>query len=402
MRSICITALYVVHSWAMSPETEPLPSGDLDISEYPTVVVIPDVHGDFDAALQSLYMAYKEVTMPTMDHDLLTPKQFFEIFDDVVLDNADPRRVALVTEGVALVQLGDLIDKGPYSAAAIDLFENVEAILGWKVLKLYGNHEVKTMTSTYSESKGYVDDADVEFFETRENRICSFHKNGKYYNTLIRSNLGMVRWAASAGIPQASGTARANTLFVHAGIDMSWFNYVEIHDRLELHEGETREHPGAFVDRLNHLIRQYLVDYSFEGTVNTNVPFLLNPNSPMSTRAVSREKADNPCGLVDDALRFFDVDRIVVGHSPQETRLPLIMCDGKFVDIDIGMSAWMFPDDGSQPMAYVMRANPGDGSLLAADVLLEQPVAPFFKTILRITRVARPRRRWQNRRRNPR
>jgi hypothetical protein len=87
---------------------------------------------------------------------------------------------------------------------------------------------------------------------------------------------------------------------VHAGIDLSWFNYVEIHDRLKLYESETFDAHGAFVDRLNDLVRQYLVEYSVEGTDNKNFPFLLNQNSPMSTRTVSREKAGNPCYLVDE------------------------------------------------------------------------------------------------------
>jgi hypothetical protein len=73
MRSISVTSLFFVHSRATSPATEPWPSANLDVLEYPNVVVIPFVHGDFDAALQSMYMAYKDVTMPTMDHHILTP-----------------------------------------------------------------------------------------------------------------------------------------------------------------------------------------------------------------------------------------------------------------------------------------------------------------------------------------
>lgn len=82
--------------------------------------------------------------------------------------------------------------------------------------------------------------------------------------------------------------------------------------------------------------------------------------------------AGNPCYLVDEALQFFDVDRIVVGNSPHETPRPLIMCGGKLVEISIGMSAWILPREASQPIGYVMR-------LFSADELLEQPVAPFFQ-----------------------
>ena len=137
------------------------------------------------------------------------------------------------------------------------------------------------MTSAYSDEKGYVDDADVKYFWNL-GRAALFLPQ-KWNNTLIRSNLGMVRWASSAGAPQASGKTRADTLFVHADIDMSWFNYVEIHNRLKLYESETFDGHGAFVDRLNDLVRQYLVEYSAEGTDNKNVP---NQNSPMSTRTV--------------------------------------------------------------------------------------------------------------------
>jgi hypothetical protein len=53
------------------------------------------------------------------------------------------------------------------------------------------------------------------------------------------------------------------------------------------------------------------------------------------------------CGLVNDILEGLDASRLVIGHTPVQSlnssaTEPLVFCDGAFLDVDVGISRWMY------------------------------------------------------------
>ena len=98
-----------------------LPNANIDPSEYKTIVVIPDVHGDYYAAVMSLWIAYQQ----TVDNLEINLAEFKRILRQAIMAVRDTNDELVVTEDmkippstgkIALVQLGDVIDRGPENA----------------------------------------------------------------------------------------------------------------------------------------------------------------------------------------------------------------------------------------------------------------------------------------------
>jgi hypothetical protein len=85
-------------------------------------------------------------------------------------------------------------------------------------------------------------------------------------------------------------------------------------------------------------------------------------DSSLNNRAISsifgEAGQDELCSLwLPPILERWDVERIIVGHNPQESRRVRVRCNGRIVLADVGISKWIFNDDGN-PMAIV-QANGG-------------------------------------------
>ena len=132
-RFVCLVALVSVEA-VTAAQTADATSGSPS-----HVVVIPDVHGDRDAFIQSLWLGSLAV-----GESGIAFTQFNSTFYDTFTSSSSPQRLSSRTD-VAMVQLGDLIDRGPFSVDCITIASVVSQVLGWQTTRLIGTHETMAM-----------------------------------------------------------------------------------------------------------------------------------------------------------------------------------------------------------------------------------------------------------------
>jgi hypothetical protein len=369
-------------------------------------VVIPDTHGDFKSAVRSVSAAYTNIRARITPGAAQAIKDEDESgFRKRMVDSIKNFRKGILPESFAfqedaskivLIQLGDLVDRGPHSIDCIDLFEVLPSVLGWKVIKLYGNHDIWTVlgnpmieTENGGRIKGYIHKDDLKKFvpagaplneeSNSKYRIPQFRKGGKYYQRYINSYLAMSRLTSTK-------TPSTNTLFVHAGIDLDWF--FEIAFKVpefsrwvmsaSRRADQTSMTQNGDINAFNRAVRKYLLSDRWDEEKNR----FFAPNAHIRsddvaksflwTRRIPNRKwyQFGTCGLVEGILRFFNVARIIVGHTPQERWEFKTMCGGQFMIIDVGMSEWM--SGQPRPTAMVMKIDENEAIEEKLFVALEQ------------------------------
>jgi hypothetical protein len=192
-----------------------------------------------------------------------------------------------------LVQTGDLLDRGDDEQQILDDLERLEqesVAAGGRTVWLNGNHEVMNVAGDWR----YVTPGGLADFEdVPGGRKAAFTPGGRYSQILAGQNL-----VAVVG----------DTAFVHGGIV-----------------------PGvaAGLDDANHAARCWLAGQGPSPAV------LEDDRGPLWDRSFGRDDVD--CALLDRALAELKVERLVVGHTPQEAGVNE-RCDGKLWRIDVGLA----------------------------------------------------------------
>lgn len=303
--------------------------GFFDARRYAHVVVIPDVHGDKDAFIKSLWLAHAQI-----DHPVIAYSTFENRFVEAITEGVGRHRMLTNRPDVAMVQLGDLIDRGPYGAECLMIAGVISDVLGWEVAQLYGNHEIMGFLN---KGEQYAHPRD---FGGILGRRATLGFGSELAESMKDYFLGM------AVLADASPDSSVNTLFVHGGVDLDWLGGVS---------GDS-----GFVEVINDRIET--LTKTREGLAHINLM-----DSILWTRDLANEPDDVVCGLmVDQILTHFDVARIVLGHTPQDG-LVRSRCDGKIILADVKMSRWMTSADvdesrpsGGNPVALVFRLDGGD------------------------------------------
>jgi hypothetical protein len=313
-------------------------SGEILSSDYSHIVVLPDLHGDAAATLRSIWLAHAKIFQKEIP---------YPIFEDVFYEglNEGEESENLIDFGddslrVALVQLGDLIDRGPYSEDCIRIIFAVKRILGWDVIPLYGNHEIMAFLG---EGNEYVHQVDNLIYGSPEKREAAFsaEKNGTLFHLMTSEMVGLAR---------LDGPPGTSTLFVHGGIDLDWFVNENILDPAS----------SCTVDCINEKIHDLIHDPDGIHVLND-----IYGGSFLWTRRLARESTSVLCSsLIDPILETFNVSRIVVGHTPQLDKMVKTRCDGKVILADVQISRWMTNarvnerlQEGGRPMALVFNIN---------------------------------------------
>jgi hypothetical protein len=354
---------------SLSSDVPSLPSGEISTLHYDRIVIIPDTHGDLDAAIKSVYMAHKTLTDPRH----WSFKEFKRrILRAIKQLNSGRMNFPNKESRILLIQMGDLVDRGPYSRECIDLFEVLPSILGWRVLKLYGNHDMLNLNGN---PVGEVSPAELELLGMSfEERRQLFRPEGVYYERYTHSYLGMIRLTGSAGLESQSGS---NTLFVHAGFDIEWWKEVALKSE-PFEELSGVQMSLEYINLLNQKLRDFVRSEQYTDKFKSDFfdnPFAnevsgLMETSFLWTRSVPDAAATDEdlarrglqpnskhCSQVDAVLEFFHVSQIIVGHTPQENGRVKHICGAKFIITDVGMSKWMNKRSGvveSRPFAVIM------------------------------------------------
>ena len=276
-------------------------SRDLDAARYDQVVVIPDIHGDFNAFVKSLYLAFVKVTEVQMSF-----ADFMFQFG-LRLSGSTSFVPMCAKFRVLLVQLGDVADRGPDTRMIMQAIHRLDGILGWDVVSLMGNHE---LSGRFGTSEAMVHRDDSASFGGALARRASYSPGGEMWAMMNE------RYSLVARV----GT----TLFAHAGIDPSWFDAYFPTDMRDA---------SVNIDTLNAFARQAL----WQDEV---AQVLFDPRSPLMTRAYVTMDPLQLCTYVWPRVKvMFKVKRIVVGHSAGphvRTR-----CGGEIILADFAMSKWM-------------------------------------------------------------
>ena len=294
--------------------------------------------------LRSLWLALKRVD-GIADTSMMIFSEFVSAFDRMIVDSVAPSPVLSRTgSSVALIQLGDLVDRGPDSAKCVMIIRVAKQVLGWTVFTLYGNHEVWSIMGVSTE---FIHPTEISGFGDVHIRKAVFAPGGPLHIVMREEFLGMVRLssvASGTGNMSISDPRNPNTLFVHGGVELDWLL--------------TANMTGG-VDDVNAKLHKAVASR------RTLYPWMF-PSSPLSTRELAQADEPDICGsMLERALAHYNVARIVVGHTPQDDQLVKTRCDGRIVLTDVMMSRWMmgvdtdgWPRSRGQPVAVIMHMNP--------------------------------------------
>jgi len=275
------------------------------------VVAIGDIHGDYDG--------------------------FLEVLREANLIN---RRGNWIGGQTHLVQLGDVPDRGPDTDKAIALLMKLEKQAqreGGRVHALIGNHEAMNI---YSDLR-YVDPEEYAAFRTRDSRRV----RADFYNRDIESreladpgftpdNEFRRQWEESVPL----GFLEHRFAWSEEGEIGKWVRrhntVIKINRTLFLHAGISPEVLGMEITEINEQIRLEL-----NGGLGEEPGLSEKPSGPLWYRGLAMNDEDVEEAHVASLLATYDVDRIVIGHTPgMATIVPRF--EGRVLVIDTGLSSF--------------------------------------------------------------
>ena len=282
------------------------------------VVILADLHGDYqklvDVLVGSQLASYARTSQRRAGDDsaadaasppAATDGDASAAGDaDANANNAQasPKRRELnwIANRTLLVQLGDMVDRGPDDAVIMDTLMRIQAQAphsGSRVAVILGNHEVLQIQNMYHYA--HRDAADA--FGGRAQRTSAMAADGKYGKWLRSLPAIVEAW---------------DTIFVHAGL--------------------TKKVAQLGVSEINRLIwRDIDSDHKREN------PYIFDDEGPIWTRLMVTRAKSGDCRLVDQCLELLDRKRIVVGHTPQRGG-PQLLCADRLLAADVGLSRWMY------------------------------------------------------------
>ena len=231
------------------------------------VVAVGDVHGDYEQFVKVLRAA-----------DCLDEKN----------DWAGGR--------THLVQMGDVLDRGPDSRRAMDLLMKLEgqaAAAGGAVHPLIGNHEAMVLLGDWA----YVHPGEIEAFGGADAYRQAMGPDG-LYGRWIRTHPAVVKIN--------------DAIFVHAGIS-------EKTARRSLAE-------------INEAIRRQLQKGDPDGLAT-------DPDGPLWDRRLALGPEDEVARQLQAVLPRYGAARLVIAHTVS-TRGVLVRAGGRLLRVDVGMSAF--------------------------------------------------------------
>ena len=230
------------------------------------IVAVGDVHGDYDQFVKTLRAA------------------------EVVNEKDD-----WAAGKTHLVQIGDVLDRGPDSRKAMDLLMKLEgqaAQAGGAVHPLIGNHEAMVLLDDLR----YVHPGEVKALGGAEEFRKAMSAQGKYgkwirtHNAAIRIN---------------------DLLFVHAGI-------TPVCARLSLAQ-------------INKAIRRELDTGDTLGIASTD-------GGPLWDRTLALDDETEVAGQLETVLKRYGAGRMVIGHTASASGI-VARAGGRLIRIDAGMAA---------------------------------------------------------------
>ncbi|MFT6092326.1 MAG: hypothetical protein ACJA2Q_000209 [Pseudohongiellaceae bacterium] len=276
-----------------------------------SIVAIGDIHGDYDN--------FKKV-----------------LIDAGLID----RRGNWIAGDTRFVQLGDLPDRGPDTDKIIEQMQKLQHQAeksGGEVFALIGNHEAMNM---YGDLR-YVHPGEYEALKGRNSRQL----RSRYYDveiarltaadeSFVASDAFEKQWLQSHPL----GYVEHRIAWSPEGKFGSWVianrAIVKVGRTLFLHGGVSTKLLGMSIDTINDQVKREL-----GGDLPEELGLSEADDGPLWYRGLASNDEELEAPHVDAVLADFDVDRIVIGHTPGlGTIVPRF--GGKVLIIDAGIAKY--------------------------------------------------------------
>ena len=344
----------------------PVRADDWRVDNVDRVVAISDVHGAYDAMVETL--------------------RNVDILDDELSWGGGTSHLVIV---------GDLLDRGPHSRDAMDLLMRLEEeaqSAGGRVHVLIGNHESMNMIGDlrYVSKDEYAAFAREETPEMRERWLAAWAERNNSdaetlrarFDTAFPAGYFALRNAFSAEGKYGKWLLSKNvvavingTAFVHGGLppERAEIGLAGINEGL-------KQEMADYVRAVDTLIEAEVLlptdnYYDHESIVNNYAPSLSASREVIDAVATVKKLGDASlftpegplwyrgnvsCSAIieehrlDAALQAIGANRVVVGHTPTPNRKVLERFNGRIVEVDTGMLNFYYKGSGN---ALVMEGS---------------------------------------------
>ena len=305
-----------------------------------------------------------------------------------------------------LVIVGDILDRGPESRAAMDLLMRIEdeaAFAGGKVHVLIGNHEAMNLVGDlrYVSKAEYAAFADDELAEDRETWFAAYaqdraaagettetlradfdrsYPNGFFAHRRAFSPDGKYgRWLLQKPIVVVIN----ETAFVHGGVSpmIGQIGLDGVNGRLReemvdylrnleilfaagvlLPTDSFYEHPGLLERYSAPLNTEARVVDAMSAVKRLNASNLHASNGPLWYRGNVACNELIEADRLDESLRALGAQRVVIGHTPTLGRRIMQRFDGRIYEVDTGMLSGHYSGSGNalvmeQDRIFVINQN---------------------------------------------
>jgi hypothetical protein len=313
------------------------------------VVAIGDVHGDYRALVETLHTA-----------------------------GLVDRNERWAGGDTHLVQTGDLLDRGGESRKVMDLLMDLQKQAdkaGGAVHVLLGNHEAMNI---YGDLR-YVSAGEYAAFKTSNSERLLALQWERDISALPRKPTPdeKEKWEEEHPL----GWVEHRMAFSEEGKYGKWLRnlpaVIKVNDSIFLHGGISPRFVSKSISDINSEVAAGLKDLS----KLTQDGAVLAPDGPLWYRGLAQESEATIAPLVADILKNYEVNRVVIGHTPTPGSV-ITRMNGKVVMIDAGMSEYFgshrsFLLIDNQQLYAVHR---GDKVLLPKDGLMD--VVRYLKQVI--------------------
>lgn len=306
------------------------------------VVVVGDVHGDYERFMEVLIMA-----------------------------GIANRQVNWTGGATQLIQIGDMLHRGPQSRRALDVLMRLQEQAkraGGLVEMVLGNHEVMRMTGDYR----YVSPGEYAEFRTpnspreRDNYFENYLESLRYEGGEFgRPELTIgfrQQWEASFPL----GRAEMIRAFGDRGTYGKWLRKRPVAlvagESLILHAGVSPKYLSWDSDRFAGRFKQDLASLPHVKLED----YLADPLGPFWWRGAALQPEEELAGHFAGLLAQWRVRRMVVGHTPQKGQITPRF-GGRVLLADVGLSSLY---TGARACLVLER---GRAIMLLEDKLIQLP-----------------------------
>ena len=268
-----------------------------------------------------------------------------------------------------LVQLGDVVDRGPDSLRIINDLMRLQreaAATGGRVVAMVGNHEAMNMTDDlrYVTPEDFAAFADAHSPKLREEVYAANRAQieAAYRKTDPKSTSETIKHAWIAATPL--GKIEHQKAWHPEGRIGAWVAHnpavVQIDDTVFVHGGLSAAYGAIPIAEINRRVSAALL------ARETEPASIINDDAgPLWYRGFAVPMAPGPEAELNGVLKAYDAKRLVIAHTPVLSGI-LTQYDGKLVRIDTGISAFY-----GGKLSYLEII---DGAALPHEV--ERPVTP--------------------------